>query len=60
MESRHDLTVGNELKAATETGQIQAVPGSSDAGDQPTTWRSSVGVVAALVAAFVLVTLVSL
>ena len=59
MESRHDLTVGNELKAATETGQIQAVPMTSDAGDQPTTWRSSLGVTAALVAAFVLVTLVS-
>ena len=60
MESRHELTVSSELQTVTETGQIPAVPVTSDAGDKPTTWRSSLGVVAALVAAFVVVTLVSL
>lgn len=60
MESRHEFTVGHELQATTETAPIPAVLTTADAGDQPTTWRSSLGVAAALVAAFVVVTLVSM
>lgn len=60
MESRHEFTVGQELQATTETGQIQAVPATADAGEQAPTWRSSLAVAASLVAAFVVVTLVSL
>lgn len=60
MDSRHDTTIGHELQAAAETSQIPVVPETSDAGEQRTTWRSSLGVSLALVAAFVLVTLVSL
>lgn len=60
MESRHELPVGHELQAAAETGQIPAVPATSDASEQPTTWRTSLGVLGALVLAFVLITLVSL
>ncbi|MGO1285604.1 MAG: hypothetical protein ACTHWF_14770 [Brachybacterium sp.] len=60
MESRHEFTVGQELQATTETGQIQAVPTTADAREQAPTWRSSLGVAASLVAAFVVVTLVSL
>lgn len=60
MDSRHDVTVGHELQAAAETGQIPVVPATADAGENPTTWRSSLGVVVALVVAFVMVTLVSI
>lgn len=60
MESRHDVAVGHERQAAAETGQIPAVPTTADAGEQGPTWRSSLGVTLALVAAFTLVTLVSL
>ena len=60
MESRHDVTVGQELPATTETTQIPAVPAPADPSDQAPTWRSSLAVAASLVAAFVAVTLVSL
>ncbi|MGO1199888.1 MAG: hypothetical protein ACTMKY_08335 [Dermabacteraceae bacterium] len=60
MDSRHDVTVGHELQAAAETGQIPAVPATADAGGQAPTWRSNLAVALSLVAAFVLVTLVSL
>lgn len=60
MESRHDVTVGQELPATTETTQIPAVPATADSSDQAPTWRSSLAVAASLVAAFAAVTLVSL
>ena len=60
MESRHEFTVGQEMQTATETAQIPVVPATADAGEQPTTWRSSLAVTASLVAALVVVTLVSL
>jgi len=60
MESRHDVTVGQELQATAETTQIPAVPAPAESSDQAPTWRSSLAVAASLVAAFVVVTLVSL
>ncbi|ATG56251.1 hypothetical protein CFK41_16805 [Brachybacterium ginsengisoli] len=60
MESHHELPVGRELRAASETGQIPAVPAGSDASGQSANWRTSVGIALALVLAFVVITLVSL
>ncbi|MGO2558557.1 hypothetical protein [Brachybacterium sp.] len=60
MDSRHDVTVGHELQAAAETGQIPVVPATADASEQGPTWRSTLAVALSLVVAFVLVTLVSL
>ena len=60
MDSRHDVTVGYELQAAAETGQIPAVPATADAGDHTPTWRRTLAVTIALVAAFLAVALVSL
>lgn len=60
MDSRHDVTVGHELQAAAETGQIPVVPATADAGDQVPTWRSTLAVTISLVVAFAAVALVSL
>ncbi|HEX7351375.1 hypothetical protein [Brachybacterium sp.] len=60
METRHDVTVGQEVQAAAETTQIPVVPETPDAGQQQSTWRSSLGVALALVVTFVVVTLVGL
>src|SRR5699024_349476 len=60
MDSRHDVTVGHELQAAAETGQIPVVPAAADAGDQVPTLRSTLAVTIALVVAFAAVALVSL
>jgi len=60
METRHDVTVGQEVQAAAETTQIPVVPVASDAGDQQSTWRTSLGVTLALAATFVVVALVGL
>lgn len=60
MESRHDITVGQELPATTETTQIPAVPVVAEPDDQGPSRRSSLAVGAALVAAFVVVTLMGL
>ena len=58
MDSRHDMTAGHELQAAAETGQIPAVPATP--GAQPATRGTWIAVSLALLAAFVVVTLVSL
>lgn len=60
MDSRHDVTVGHELQAAAETGQIPVVPATGDAGHQAPTWRSTLAVTLALVLTFLAVALVSL
>ena len=60
MDSRHDVTVGHELQAAAETGQIPVVPVTADAGDQAPTWRRTLAVMIALVVAFLAVALVNL
>ena len=60
MESRPDITIGHELQAA-ETSQIPAVPETAaDAADQAPTWRRNLAVSLALLAAFVVVTLVGM
>src|SRR5699024_1949684 len=60
MDSRHDVTVGHELQAAAETGQIPVVPATADAGDHAPTWRSTLAVTISLVVTFAAVALVSL
>lgn len=60
MEPTHELTTAHELQAATTTGPIPAVPATSDAGDQQTSWRTTAGIIAALVLALVVITLVGL
>lgn len=60
MDSRHDVTVGHELQAAAETGQIPVVPATADAGDHTPTWRRTLAVTIALVVTFLAVALVSL
>ncbi|AXK46738.1 hypothetical protein [Brachybacterium saurashtrense] len=60
MESQHEIAVGHELRTAAETAQIPVVPAAADAPEQAPTWRTSVGVVIALVLAFVAITLVGL
>ena len=52
MDSRHDVTVGHELQAAAETGQIPVVPATADAGDHAPTWRSTLAVTISLVVTF--------
>ena len=60
MDSRHDVTVGHELQAAAETGQIPVVPATADAGYHAPTWRSTLAVTISLVVTFAAVALVSL
>ncbi|ATG50444.1 hypothetical protein CFK38_02080 [Brachybacterium vulturis] len=60
MDPRHDVTVGHELQAAAETGQIPVVPAHGDAGEQAPTWRSNLAVALSLALTFVVVALVSL
>ncbi|WP_114853151.1 hypothetical protein [Brachybacterium sp. YJGR34] len=63
MESRPETTIGHELRdtAGTETaGTTPEVPRGPERGGQDGTWRSSLGVAAALLAAFALVTIASL
>ncbi|MGP9537232.1 hypothetical protein ACT3SP_04435 [Brachybacterium sp. AOP43-C2-M15] len=60
MESHHELPIGHELQAATSTGPIPAVPATSDAGEQQTSWRTTVAVILALVLALAVITIVGL
>lgn len=59
MDTNPTLSVGHELRARTETEAIPVTSTTPGTSEQPTTWRSSLGVIIALVLALVAITLVS-
>ena len=60
METRPEFPVGQEPQPATETGSIPAVSETPTTSEEPTTWRSTVGVVVALVLALAALVLASI
>lgn len=58
MDPRPENSLLPELATTTETGQIPSVP--ADVGERTTTWRTTAGVVVALVLAFVAIVLMGL
>ena len=60
MESRPETPIGHEAQAATHTGPTPVVPALPETGFQPAGPRTSLAVIAALAAVFVVITLVSL
>ncbi|GAP80052.1 MULTISPECIES: hypothetical protein [Brachybacterium] len=60
MDPRPDIPLGHEMAPTTQTGPVPVVSASADAGERDSSWRTTAGVTAALVLAFVLAVLMGL
>lgn len=60
MDPRPDIHLGHDMTPTTHTGPIPIVSASADAGDRGSSWRTTAGVIIALVLAFAGIVLMGL